>query len=220
MITLNADGSPRGLTLAAERVTRFDEGALPSWLTAEAPATGTATEGASYAIQPGLAGGLLVSIPAVSGRRATLFGPELDLTQFAVARLRIRGRLDRDAGSEYYGVIAAALADDASTRGAQAGCFINNNATLAQVMVTGGGVSRYATTNMPDLRRGKRQDISLWIDCRTKDVLVGVGNQVQSFWPAAGSWLDLGAVKPRLRIVTHGPAKSILLDRFEVQAWR
>lgn len=220
MLTLNDDGSPKGLTLATERRTRFDEGALPSWITTETAATGTPTEGAGYALQPGLSGGLLMTVPATANRRATIYGPELDLSQYAVARIRARALLDRDAGSEFYGVYAVGFADDASSSGAQAGNFINNNATLAQVSVTAGGTTRYAHTNMPDLKRGKFQDISLWIDCRTKDVHVGVGSQVQSIWPAAGSWLNLGLVRPRIRIVTHGPAKSARLDLFEVQVWK
>lgn len=220
MFVLNEDGSPRGLTLATERRTRFDEGALPSWVTTDPTTAGTSGEGTSYVVQPGLSGGLLMSVPATSGRRATVYGPELDLSQYAVVRVRAHALLDRDAGSEFYGVYAVGFGDDALTSGASAGCFISNNATLAQMSVTAAGTTRYVNTNMPDVKRGKFQDISLWIDCRTKDVHVGVGSQVQSFWPKAGEWLNLGVVRPRVRVATHGPAKSARLDHFEVQAWR
>lgn len=220
MLILDAHGAPRGRTLAASRHTQFNEGSVPSWITTDPTTTGTAGEGTSYALQPGLDGGLLASVPAVANRRATIYGPELDLTKYAVVRVRARALLNRDAGSENYGVFSVGFADDANSRGAQAGNFINNNATLAQVSVTAGGVARYAHTHMPNVVRGKWQDLSVWIDCRTKDVHVGVGNQVQSIWPAAGAFLELGLVKPRLRVVTHGPGKSAMVQEFGFQAWR
>lgn len=87
--------------------------------------------------------------------------------------------------------------------------------------MTAAGASLFRQTPMPEMRNGKYQDLSLWVDCRSKDLLIGNGNQVKTVWKSPGSALTLGAVRPMARVATNasGGAKSALITDFVFEGW-
>lgn len=217
MLRLDENGAPAGRTLAFRRYTAFDEGSIPSWLT-PAPDSGT-TAGSSYTIQSGL-GGLLMTTAAVNGRAELNADTGFTLNDVAVVRLRVRALLQR-SGSDFFGIFALGLLTDSATNGAGAGGYINNDAVQTFIRAYSGGSSMFIQTNMPELRKDKYQDMSIWLDCRTKDVFVGNGDQIKSVWPAAPVGLGTGTLRAQALVVTNasGGAKSALMREYELEAW-
>lgn len=218
-LTFDAAGNPVARDLALHRETYFQDGALPAWASTEAAVVATATEGSTYAVQTTVDGGLLMSVAGVNGRRATVYGPDIDLSAYKVARIRARAYLDRDTASDFYGVYELGFRDDAGVRGAAIGGFNNGNAVDQAFQAISASSSRYLKNRLPELRRQRWLDLSMWVDCTTKTIYSGVGDTPSELW-IAGSTLALGVIKPRVRIATHGPVKSALISRFSFTLWK
>lgn len=182
---------------------------LPAWLT---PVEGAGAVYTSLDPTTTLGG---TTLTAESGSTANIFGPVIDLSLFQAVRLRCVFHVE-DAHANN-ALIVMGLRDATPTKGVaigrqgSSGPYTNN-----QIRVVASSTSKYVNTFVPNLATGKTFDLSVLLDCTTKDVFVMMGDEVTDIWPAVGDLLELGSVNARIGVGSSG---SVTVRRFTLDTW-
>lgn len=178
-----------GLPAPQRLQTKFEEVAgYPSWMTGAASAGSTVTM-LDPATTPG---GVSMVIPATAGANRLVNGPLIDLSLYRAVRLRCVFKTHASVGTLAMGFTAPDGLYGAGLHRAQT----SQNMTIRRTNSVSG--TTYVNTWMTPLNTWRTFDMSVLLDCETRDIFMMQGDQVNDVW--RNSAFSLGPVNPRFSI--------------------